>query len=178
MILDISIGLLVAVGVGFLTDGTSIVLVVFGGFSAVVADVDFFIYLLRNNWKVDQFAHEHRDLFHNPIIFSLGGGIILLSVFGPSWALVWVLGTIYHFVHDTLESGWGVRWLYPFDKRYFTLASYSPQRIIRDKAEQRQIAAKHGNPDWLKEESKIRPRLVYETTLLVVSIAISVLWLT
>lgn len=173
MILDISVGLLLGVIVNFFTVNNSLALIIFGGVFAIIADIDFIIYLSKNNWKVDEFAHEHRDLLHNPIIFSFLGGVILFVFLGWSWGLLWVLATSYHFLHDTIESGWGIRWLYPFSKKYFTLAPYSPKSVIEDKKEQRHIAAKYGNPNWLKEETRIKPRLILEIFLL---LTIVVIW--
>jgi hypothetical protein len=172
LILDISIGLLLGVVIGFLIENGSITFIIAGGIFAVIADIDFFIHLFKNNWKVDEFAHEHRDLLHNPILFSLSGGIVFFVFLGWSWSLLWILTTIYHFIHDTLESGWGVRWLYPFSKKYLTLAPYSPKKVIKDKSEQRIIAAKYGDSNWIKEEAKFKLRLILEILFFITTIVV------
>ena len=179
MFLDIGVGILIGVFVGFFSESdVRLTLIIFGGFSAVIPDLDFLIYLSKRNWKVDEFTHEHRDLFHNPIIFSLGGGVILLFV-NTDWSLIWAVATFLHFIHDTLQHGWGIRWGYPFDKRYFTLASYSPQWIIVTKEEQRKIAIQYGNPEWLREGYfQINPKLILELIFLAVSSLIAFWWIT
>lgn len=179
MFLDIGVGILTGVFVGFSSESdTRLTLIIFGGFSAIIPDLDFLIYLSRRSWKVDEFAHEHRDLFHNPIPFSLGGGVLLWFV-DTDWSLIWTIATLLHFIHDTLQHGWGIRWGYPFDKRYFTFAPYSPQRIIVTKEEQRRIATQYGNPEWLKEGYlQISLKLVFELTFLAVSSLIAFWWIT
>jgi hypothetical protein len=121
----------------------------FGIFCSLSPDVDFIIYLSRNRFKVDQFAHEHRDLFHKPIFFIIIG--IALYFFSSEIGLIWMIGSLYHFLHDTFEGGWGIMWLYPFSKKYYTLVSYSPKKIISTKEEQRSLALKYGNPHWFRK---------------------------
>lgn len=156
---------------------SNLLLVAFGVFATLVPDIDFIIWLMRNRWRVDQFAHEHRDLFHKPLVVGLGGGL-LIAFFNPLYGLVWFFGTMAHFVHDTFDGGWGIRWLYPFYFGYFTLASYSPQRHFRNKTEQRAIAAVHGNPQWLEEEYlKPNKKRLFEVVLLVGVFLIIIFWL-
>jgi hypothetical protein len=151
MYLDIAIGLIVGLVIAFLFGEHSLPLVLFGVVAALAPDIDFILYLIKRRFKVDQFAHEHRDLFHMPLIFS-GGGALLLSCFSPVYGLVWGLGSLWHFVHDTFDGGWGIRWFHPFYTGYFTLASYSPRRHFPTKAIQRAVATAHGNPLWLEQE--------------------------
>lgn len=151
MFFDIGVGLLFGVLMNILLGGSPWFVILFGAITMIMPDLDFLIYLYKNNWKTDQFAHEHRDLFHNPILFSGGGALILLA-FGWRWSLIWLIGTVLHFIHDTLQSGFGIRWLYPFYGGYFTLVSYCPQKHIRTKTEQRRLVAKYGNPNWLGDE--------------------------
>lgn len=125
-------------------------LVLFGVFSALTPDIDFIVYMIKNKWHVDQYAHEHRDLLHKPLLFSLIIGLVVFAFGNAAYAWVWIAGTLWHCAHDTFEGGWGIQWLYPFYKGYFTLVSYSPKKYIRTKEEQRALAAQYGNPQWLK----------------------------
>jgi hypothetical protein len=163
MVLDIVVGILLAVIVGefsgsVLGVGDKLSLLAFGVFSSLAPDLDFLIYLWKKKGRVDQFAHEHRDLLHHPLLFTGIGAVILWAAFVPgSFILLWVAGTLWHFIHDTLAGGWGIRWL-PGDPRYFTLTAYSPKRVIQDKREQREIAQRYGDPDWLQKAKRLSTR--------------------
>lgn len=129
-------------------------LILFGIFSSLAPDIDFFIWAWKHHWRIDKYAHEHRDLFHHPFWFILGGVFIFSFFLSGAYILVWVLGALFHFIHDTFDGGWGIRWLsWPLPKKlrqqYFTYAKYSPKKIIKNKEEQRHIAKKDGNDHWL-----------------------------
>ena len=149
MLLDIIIGLLIGWGAGVFSGDPGLPLMLFGAFAAIVPDIDFLIWLARHNWKTDQYVHEHRDILHHPILFS-GIGAVLIASVAPVFGLVWLGATLWHFVHDTYDGGWGIRWGSPFSRSYFTLASHSPVRYICDREAQRALAAS-GNADWAGE---------------------------
>lgn len=177
MYIDIAVGLLIGWGVSLLTGESHFHLMLFGMLATLAPDFDFLIWLARNKWRVNQYAHEHRDLLHLPLIFGVGGGL-LIGLWHPVYGLVWFLGTMAHFIHDTLDGGWGIQWLHPFYRGYFTLASYSPQRHFRNKDEQRAIASVHGNPHWLEDQYlKPNPKLFAELATLGLALVGIVLWL-
>lgn len=149
MLLDIIIGLLIGWGIGALAGEPASPLALFGAFAAVIPDIDFLIWLARHGWKTDQYVHEHRDILHHPILFS-GLGAALIALLSPAAAGVWLIATLWHFIHDTYDGGWGIRWGSPFSRGYYTLAPHSPVRYIRDRAEQQRLAAS-GNADWAGE---------------------------
>ncbi|HCU70437.1 MAG TPA: hypothetical protein DIC35_01630 [Candidatus Moranbacteria bacterium] len=159
MLLDIIFGLIIATLSNFAigTSESKTAALIFGVFCALAPDIDFIIYILRKKLKIDQFTHEHRDLFHKPIFFIILG--MLLLMLSPELGTIWLIGTIYHLIHDTFDGGWGIMWLYPFSGKYFTLASYSPQKVFQNKKEQHQIAAKYGDPCWFEKEIRLSPKL-------------------
>lgn len=176
MYLDIALGLIVGLTVAFLSEEYSLAIVFFGVVAALAPDIDFLVYVVRRRFKVDHFAHEHRELLHSPILFS-GLGAIVISFFSPVYGVVWFFGTLWHFLHDTFDGGWGIRWLHPFYKGFFILAAYSPKKHIATKDEQRAIASKYGNPDWLKEEYFVpNVKLFTEFAFLAVAILAVALW--
>jgi hypothetical protein len=73
-----------------------------------------------------------------------------IALIAPVFGLTWFVATLWHFIHDTYDGGWGIRWGSPFSRSYYTLASHSPVRHIRDKEAQRALAAS-GNADWSGE---------------------------
>lgn len=177
MYIDIAVGLIIGFGVSMVTGEGYFPLMLFGVFVTLAPDIDFIVWLIRHKWKVDQFAHEHRDLLHRPILFGLGGGV-LIGLVHPVYGVVWCIGVTAHFIHDTFDGGWGIQWFHPFSSRYYTLASYSPKRSFRDKAEQRAVAAVHGNPHWLEEGYfKWNTKLMAEYAVLALAILVILFWL-
>ncbi len=176
MYIDIAVGLLIGWVVAVLTGEQTLGLMLFGLVATLSPDLDFLIWLARNKWQINQYAHEHRDLFHLPLIVGLGGAL-LIALFSPVYAAVWFLGMMAHFIHDTLDGGFGIKWLHPFYHGYFTLASYSPKRHFRTKEEQHAAAAIHGNPNWLEEQYfRINPKLLFEYGLLGIVLLGLLLW--
>lgn len=176
MYLDCAVGLIIGSLVSLVTGALQPQLLIFGVFATLAPDIDFIVWLIRHDWKVDQFAHEHRDLFHSPLLFGLAPAIII-GLWQPLFGVTWFLGTISHFIHDTFDGGWGIRWLHPFSHGYFTFASYSPQRYFKDRIEQRAVASVHGNPRWLTEEYfKPNRKLFKELALFMISLG-AVIWL-
>ncbi|QQS61325.1 MAG: metal-dependent hydrolase [Candidatus Moraniibacteriota bacterium] len=153
-------------------------IMLFGIFSSLAPDIDFLFWAWKKKWRINHYAHEHRDILHHPLWFSFGGGF-LLSFFLPyEFVIVWILATLFHFFHDTLDGGWGILWLpWPFPKKlreiYFTLALYSPKKIIRGRKEQRKIAKEYGNRAWFSEEKKNNKKL----KILVIFILLSLFFL-
>jgi hypothetical protein len=146
MYVDIVVGLMIGWGAILVSGQYNLWLVFFGMFATLAPDLDFIVYMIRKKGKIDQYAHEHRDLLHKPFLVTIGGAL-LFALTDPFYGMIWFLGTLWHFVHDTFDGGWGIRWLYPFYFGYFTLASHSPVHHIRTIEEQRALATS-GDPQW------------------------------
>lgn len=171
MLIDLILGILAVIitGLVFGTGTNGIFLIVFGALAAVSVDLDAIIYRFWYGHPLDHFAHEHEDMFHYPMFVSVLGSIVI-AIFSVKLCFVWFLATMFHFIHDTLEGGWGVRWAYPFWNKYITLKQDGPRpKIIMTKQEQREIAAQYGNPEWIANLLQTK-RLCIEITILALSI--------
>lgn len=184
MFLDIAAGLISATTVGLFLgiESGKITLLLFGVLASLSPDIDYLIWVIKKEWMNQPppgyLDHEHRDLLHYPLLFVFVGLILLLFTASPKWALTWISATLFHFAHDTFQEGWGIKWLSPFSKKYFTLASYSPKKVISDKEEQRNFAEKYGNEDWLEDNyKKINRSLLIEISLFIAGLIISLTWL-
>jgi membrane-bound metal-dependent hydrolase YbcI (DUF457 family) len=123
---------------------------------SLLPDIDFAIHFFKRK-QLDEFAHEHRDITHNPIIYILFG-FIILSFW--SIALAWLFAALsfWHFFHDSIPEGggWGIRWLYPFSEKYYKFFSGKDGKAARrfvvswTPTEQKQAAKKFGDPNWVK----------------------------
>lgn len=183
MFLDVSIGLLLAVTIGWLTNTNhKLWLLIFGATASLAPDVDLIVYLLKHKGKLDQFAHEHRDLLHKPLPFSAGVAFLMcwldLAYKVPLslWALVWLSATAGHFVHDTFEGGWGIQWLWPLETKYYLWGKHRPRAVIYNRDEQREIAAQYGDPNWLKNSFRWQWQTVTKIIFFVAMLTISVFW--
>ncbi len=177
MFLHLAEGLILAVLAGWLTgEENKGFFVIFGASTALFPDIDFLVYLHQRNWKVDKYAHEHRELLHRPLKVCFIGAIFFWYIWGFSCGLLWFLASTAHFVHDTLSDGWGIRWI-PFDKRYFTLSSYSPKKIIANKTEQRKIVIAFGDTKWFEKESTINKETVREFFCFLAGLGFALWWI-
>lgn len=132
---------------------------------ALLPDADFILHAFRRG--ADEFSHEHRDLFHNPLLF-VPIGSAAIAYFNVDLAYLFALCTLAHFLHDSIGMGWGIRWAYPFSDRYYKFFSDKQGRMSSNvlvswtSEEQRQAAVCFGNPHWLKDYLKFSPELLWE----------------
>ncbi len=110
MPLDIGIGLLLGIWLNALTGYSYMLCLAVGPLACLAPDLDYI-------WKIIQtkkLPHsEHRDGLHYPLIvvpFVGLLGILIHSYVG----LILALGTLSHFIHDSVGIGFGVKWLFPF----------------------------------------------------------------
>jgi len=87
-------------------------------FFSMYPDLDYFFHALISKKKIS-FNVPHRKWFtHWPITYT---PLLVLLYFFPSLTLSLIcLGIYSHFILDTFFSGDGLRWLYPFSKKYFS----------------------------------------------------------
>ena len=85
-------------------------------FSSVLPDIDWFFLGSRR-------IHHHNYLSHAPLFYFLLIG--LASYFLPLNIILFSLfGITSHFMMDTLLSGDGIHWLYPFSRKKILLTEY------------------------------------------------------
>ncbi len=158
MFLDFGLGILAAIisCIIFSVDLT-IGLLIFSVLVAVLPDVDFlYFYPKREDTKYD---HIHRNFIHYPLLYLPLGVLITFIFFGSVWAVAFFLSSLFHFIHDSIGIGWGIKWLYPFSKKnyaFFYLYSRRRKKGLRklifsfDDEEQKRCVRKHGDPNWVK----------------------------
>lgn len=88
---------------------------------ALLPDLDFIFQGLRRGGFSEVDA-THRDLIHNPIIYVLAGSA-LVALWDIGFVPLFTILSLLHFLHDSVGIGWGVRWFYPFSKRYYKFFS-------------------------------------------------------
>jgi len=159
MPLDIAVGIFLAMGMSrFFHHPLTPVVLAAGVLFALLPDADYLLHLARG--RSSKNAHLHRDTLHLPLVF-IPISLFILYLFGPEWMFLFGLGSLAHFLYDSIGIGWGVQWLWPFrDNHYSFLYSYRPPHRTeymprklfyswphRDIAA---LAARYGDPDWIK----------------------------
>ena len=104
-----------------------------GAILGTLPDIDFIpFFLSRKSMRFTDEDSHRRYITHTPMLWLILGLIIAL---GAPDALIRALGLLIwlaswgHFIGDSIE--YGVRWFWPFSKRYFSFGSY-PDRDLRD----------------------------------------------
>jgi hypothetical protein len=148
MLLDIGVGILAAL---WLHEP-----ILLGIIFSLLPDVDMLISLVR--YRGSAGVYKHRDLLHLPIVYVLVG--LALYPFSPSTALLYIVCSLAHFLHDSIGLGWGVQWLWPFSRNHFSfLYVYQPsgkpalprKMVYRWRHEEIESLDKiHGDPDWIR----------------------------
>ena len=124
MTLDIAFGILVALGVHQLL-GVELtpLLLLMSVFFALSPDIDvplFFLWRkIQRRLRLKGTITSHRNILHNPLIF-VPVGWICISLFSLTYASMFAVLALLHFLHDSIGIGFGVAWLYPFSKTRFS----------------------------------------------------------
>lgn len=120
MTLDIGVGLLLGLFLNFVSGidyGLSLAL---GIVASMFPDIDFFLPTVSAGKS--PFGHREQVItFHYPLLFVPMVTIIGLII-NPWVGLTFFLGSLLHFIHDSMGIGWGIKWLFPLrNKSYFFL---------------------------------------------------------
>lgn len=122
-------------------------------FFALLPDLDALLHFLRKK-KADAMSHEHRELFHYPLLF-IPLAAFLAFLWRPEFALLCAALVFLHFIHDSTGIGWGVKWFYPFSNKAYKFfsdgkAGWSLKTAVFDPEEQRRVAESYGDPHWIR----------------------------
>ena len=100
MFLDIGLGIFAAMAVSVLWDAPLMPLfAVVGACFALLPDADFIVLALRR-----RNALHHREGLHYPLLFVPIGALVC-GWFGVAWAMLFVLASLGHFIHDSIGIG-------------------------------------------------------------------------
>lgn len=174
---DLGLGLLVVVAISLIAQlEPSLSLVLTGLAGSLLPDWDILPHLIQKRGKLDQWAHKHRDISHYPLITILLCGIAIGWMLGVWYGIILAVTMAAHYLADSCEVGWGIRWLFPFNRRYFcyrTAGNEKKRFRAWTPVEQDEMAAKHGDPDWHKESKRWR----FDLIVFVIGVSITILWI-
>ncbi|MEK7500640.1 MAG: metal-dependent hydrolase [Patescibacteria group bacterium] len=181
MFLDIGVGIILSVifsrWFGVELTGW---LVAAGIIFALLPDADVFVELWQRRGKLGgKIQGFHRTFTHYPLMYLP----LVLAVFimaGGFWALFLGLGALAHLLHDSVGTGWGIKWLWPFSKKRYKFfadkdGSVSANLIVSwTPAEWKKAVFQYGDPDWFKHYY-LRPSPVFIVEFLVFVLAMTIL---
>jgi hypothetical protein len=175
MPLDIGVGLLLGILLSGLTTINYGLCLGIGVFASLLPDLDFI-------WQYIKFKvvprTSHRDSLHYPVLFVPTVGIVGWLI-QPYIGLIFALGALIHFMHDSIGVGFGVKWLFPVKKNSYLFLYQTglptnkdmPRKIIHswNDHERQQASEKYRDPDWIKHiYFSVHPFGIFEYTVLVV----------
>ena len=185
MFLDIAAGIFLSILVSWLFSSPLSFAFMMAGIAAVLLpDIDFLIHVLRGG-NLRESAHTHREILHYPILF-IPVVSLLFYLYDPRWALLFGLGALFHFLHDSVGLGWGVMWLGPFSwksYKFFSEKDGSNSRRLVMYWEPEELnaiieeRAKHTDTNWIKNTYfRLTPTLIIELLSLFAALLIFI-WL-
>lgn len=157
MFLDIGFGILWSIFVAeqFGIEVTYLVALV-GILSALAPDIDMLTYLFPEQSRIRLFLKGHRGLIHRPIVWVPFIGIVYFTL-GMFWASVFAGGVLFHFIHDTIGLGWGIKWLWPFSKKSYRFFPDKDGKLSNTffiaftDEEKRALQKEYHNPNWVRD---------------------------
>jgi membrane-bound metal-dependent hydrolase YbcI (DUF457 family) len=75
--------------------------------------------------------YDHRETLHKPLLWVLGIGTLYVFMSSLHAYIVLVgLGVMLHFIHDTVGTGWGIPWLWPFTRTRYKLFATKENKAL------------------------------------------------
>lgn len=181
MPLDIGVGLMLGVLLHANTAYSYAACLTVGVLASLLPDVDYIWRLLFGDRSPDT---SHRDMLHYPLLFTPVVGIIGL-LFSNEVGLTLVAGSLAHFIHDSFGVGFGVKWLYPFNKKsYMFLFQAStpankdmPKQLVYvwDDDQRAHMIKKYGYKHWIRYVYfRPHPFGIFEYAVLVLGIILAI----
>ncbi len=176
MFFDLGIGIIVsALASKYLGMPMDYVLVFGSILLAVFPDVDFIMVLLEYGY-VGKYSHNHRHLFHFPLIYLFFFGLLVWLFFGINWILIFLVVSIIHFLHDGIGIGWGVPYFFPFSRtnyKFFTAKDNKFSSKFINSWSQEELAEaveKFGEENWFRKYYlRLSPIFAVEMLVFVIS---------
>lgn len=181
MPLDIGVGLILGVLLSTFTSFSYGFSLGLGVMSTLLPDLDYVWGLI----KTKRLPHsEHRDGLHYPLIFVPLVGL-LGCLIDPCIGGVFALGSLLHFIHDSVGVGFGVKWLYPFKKNSYLFLFQIKTPTNKDMPKKRvyswndkeraEMIRRYAYSRWIRHVY-LRPNLfgIFEYSVLGIGILVSV----
>ena len=142
----------------------------------LLPDLDFIFYIFREGGVTGKWAHQHRDLLHKPLIY-IPIGVLFFLPFGLQIIEAFVTGSVFHFLHDAVGMGWGIKLLWPFSKKNYKFFGGEQKLFTRTfvtswtDAELHTMVSARNDENWIKQfYLRPHPLGIFEYVMLVLSL--------
>ena len=157
MFMDIGFSLIYAVLVTlFFREDLNLTIVLLSVVFGLLPDFDVSVEIFQQGMLKGNGDRFHRTLTHFPILYVPIIPVVFLR-YGSFWGVLFSVNIISHFLHDSVGSGWGLKWLWPFSKRSYKIFSHpihgklSRNFIVSWGQEELKISIeKYGDKNWIK----------------------------
>lgn len=150
-------GVLLGIG-GLLHQELFILGVIFG----ILSDVDYVYYLGRHGLRPAKYSHEHRQALTHSFFPHLLISIILFFLWGKLYGLIYFFAVVSHLLLDSVHRPWGIRWLWPFSQKYYSIGIKSGLTVVTKK-ELDEYTEQRGDQPWFKRFVRLKnPYFVFE----------------
>lgn len=179
MPLDIGIGLILGTSLFSVVDMGYVQCLVLGVTAMLLPDIDFIIAFIRKRTIPHS---DHRDLLHAPLLFIPVAGV-LGSLICWQVGVLFMIGALLHFIHDSIGIGWGVRWLYPLTPISYLLLYKAGTPTNKDMpnklfyawspTERDELMQMYGDPHWIRNiYFRLHPYSLVEYAVAVIGVAL------
>ena len=182
MFLDLGVGIIITyLSTRLFGEAFDVHTILVGLCFVLIPDVDFLPHVFVNKGVNNTRLNIHRELTHYPIV-HLPIFITILAIFGEFYGFLYFVSVLFHFVHDSLWTGWGIKWLWPFSKRNYkfladTAGKVSWNPVVSWSPEELKVTeAAYGDKDWFKH-LYLRPSKLLITEVLFFIVGLVVLLL-
>lgn len=184
MFFDLGIGIIVSVLASKYLGMPMDHILVFGSMLfSIFPDVDFIMVLLEYGYA-GKYSHNHRHLFHFPLIYLIFFGLLIWLFFGINWFLIFLAASIMHFLHDGIGIGWGVPYLFPFSRRNFKFFTTRENKFSFkfinswNQEELAEAVEKFGEEHWFKKYYlRLSSVFIVEMSVFVISVIILLIYI-
>ncbi len=154
-------------------------LIAVGILFSLAPDLDVFVELAKRGRVGGRVQGHHRELTHFPLTF-IPISAVIYYYFGPVWFWLFVFGIFFHFMHDSIGMGWGIKWWWPFSKKAYKFFSEKNGRLSSKKLivcwqpeELKKVIYTYGDDHWLRNfYIRLHPIAIFEFLFFIVSIAV------
>ena len=178
MFLDIGVGILLSIAFSKIFGVFLSAKLIAGGIAfSLVPDLDVFVELKKRGRVGGRVQGHHRELTHFPLTYILAALLIYFYA-GGAWACLFFLAALFHFLHDSIGMGWGIKWWWPFSNKSYKLFSEKDGRLFSknfivcwEPEELKKVIYRYGDDHWFKNfYMRLHPVAIFEFLFFIISI--------
>lgn len=129
-------------------------IIILSMFFVLLPDIDVFVeYPLRMLGKAQAYSY-HQVYTHFPLLYVPPA--LVLMFFDPFLGVLLLVNITLHLLHDSIGTGWGIAWLWPFNKNYYKFfsgkdGSFSTNVVqVWNPPERSRIWSTYGDRYWVE----------------------------